>query len=97
MLHTINKAPHASDCFDACLRVCGDGATIVLIEDGVYAAINGSDAAARALATAKVVYALQADLDARGLTTRVAPQIEIIDYAAFVQLCCEYATVQSWY
>jgi len=97
MLHTINKAPHAHDCFDACLRVCGDNATIVLIEDGVYAAIADSDAAQRLCTQAKAVYALQPDIDARGLSTRIASQIRTIDYAGFVQLCCEHPTIQSWY
>ena len=97
MLHTINKAPHAHGSLDACLRVCGADATVVLIEDGVYAAIATSDAAARLCTTAKAVYALQPDLDARGLSERIAPQIKAIDYAGFVQLCCEHQTIQSWY
>lgn len=97
MLHTINKAPHVRDCFDACLRVCGTTATIVLIEDGVYAAIANSEPAQRLCAQAKTVFALQADIDARGLTNRIDPRIQIIDYAGFVQLCCEHETIQSWY
>lgn len=97
MLHTINKAPHAHDCFDACLRVCGTAATIVLIEDGVYAAIANSEPAQLLCAQANAIFALQADIDARGLTARIDPQIRIIDHAGFVQLCCEHETIQSWY
>lgn len=97
MLHTVNKAPHTHDCLDACLRVCGDDAAIVLIEDGVYAALVGSDSAERLCARAGAVYALQPDLAARGLIEQVRPQINVIDYTGFVQLCCEHASVQSWY
>jgi tRNA 2-thiouridine synthesizing protein B len=97
MLHTINKAPHTHDCFDACLRVCGTNAAIILIEDGVYAAIVNSEAAKRLCAKTKTIFALQADIDARGLSDRIEAGIQIIDYAGFVQLCCEYKTIQSWY
>jgi len=97
MLHTINKAPHVHDCFDACLRVCGTNTAIVLIEDGVYAAIADSAAAQRLCAQNKAIFALQPDIDARGLTNRIDPRIQTIDYSGFVQLCCEHETIQSWY
>ncbi len=97
MLHTINKAPHVHDCFDACLRVCGPNAAIILIEDGVYAALANSETAQRLCAKSKAIFALQSDIDARGLINRIEPGIKIIDYAGFVQLCCEHETIQSWY
>ena len=90
MLHTINKAPDHS-CFDACLRVCAADTAVLLIEDGVLAAIAGSAAAARQ------VYVLLPDAAARGVSDRLEPGIVGVDHAGFVQLCCEHTVVQSWY
>lgn len=97
MLHTINKAPHSSNAFDACLRICGGEAAILLIEDGVLAALADSEAAARLCATTNRVYVLLPDAAARGLDGRIASGITGVDYAGFVQLCCEHSSVQSWY
>ena len=97
MLHTINKAPHGHSCLRECLRVCGRDAAIVLIEDGVYAALADSESLRQLTRSAGAIYALAPDVAARGLEDRVAPSVRQIDYAGFVQLCCEHSTIQSWY
>jgi tRNA 2-thiouridine synthesizing protein B len=96
MLHTINKAPHAN-CFADCLRVCDAGAAVLLIEDGVLAAIAGSAAAAQLRASGCRVYVLLPDAQARGIAERIDSDMAAVDYAGFVQLCSEHAVVQSWY
>ena len=42
MLHTINKSPFEKNSFDSCLRLAGVGSAILLIEDAVYAAVEGT-------------------------------------------------------
>ena len=96
MLHTVNKSPHSQSALADCLRVRGEHDAILLIEDGVYAALAGN-AWLAPLRAAGTVYALAPDVAARGLEQRVAEGIQVVDYAGFVQLCCEHATVQSWY
>lgn len=96
MLHTVNKSPYGDSALADCLRVCGGHDALLLIEDGVYAALAGG-AWAEALRALPKVYALAPDVAARGLEGRTAPGIELVDYAGFVQLCCEHAAVQSWY
>ena len=45
-LHTLNKSPTAAPLLRRCLRLAQPGSTIVLIEDAVYAAVDGSPGAA---------------------------------------------------
>lgn len=98
MLHIINKSPFQTSTLDSCLALAQPGSALLLIEDGVYAATAGSAAEARlrqACATLKV-YALQPDMDARGVTTKLIDGITLIDYAGFVDLAVEYPTSHSW-
>jgi tRNA 2-thiouridine synthesizing protein B len=96
MLHIINKSPYDRPALDSALTT-GEGA-ILLIEDGVYAAAKGGAAEAKIKAAQGKfkVYALSADLEARGLADRVADGVTAVDYAGFVDLVAEYKTNQSW-
>jgi tRNA 2-thiouridine synthesizing protein B len=42
MLHTVNKSPFEHSALDTCLRYAREGASVLLIEDGVYAAARGT-------------------------------------------------------
>jgi tRNA 2-thiouridine synthesizing protein B len=97
MLHIVNQSPFNRSCLTDCLRVCNTEAALILIEDGVYAALAGSEWAQRIVETTSKVYALDVDIAARGLTGKIATAIISIDYTGFVQLCCEHPTSHSWY
>jgi tRNA 2-thiouridine synthesizing protein B len=97
MLHTVNKSPYSHNCLAECLRVCGDNAAILLIEDGVYAALTDGPWLQSLQLSGAALYALDADVRARGLAGRVAAAVKCVDYTEFVQLCCEHATQQAWY
>jgi tRNA 2-thiouridine synthesizing protein B len=87
MLYTINKSPLMFGNLKSVLRVAPENEPILLYEDGVYAAAAGAaseDLARQALAQ-HPVYALQADLQARGLTALVEG-VQVIDYDGFVEL-----------
>ena len=43
MLHTVNKSPTEKSSLLSCLRLAQSGSDILLIEDGVYAAMSGTD------------------------------------------------------
>jgi len=98
LLHTVNKSFERNS-LDACLRLAKAGSTILLIEDGVYAAVNGTTAEA-GLKTALEninVCVLAPDLAARGLDAdKVIDGIKAVDYAGFVNLAAECSSVQSW-
>jgi len=97
MLHTINKSPYAHACLADCLRVCTAEDAIVLIEDGVYAALSAGEWLPALLAKTQAVYVLQPDAEARGLGERIAPAIRAVDYAGFVRLCIEQPKMMAWY
>ena len=74
------------------------GSALLLIEDGVYAATRGSAAEAglRQAMQRIQVYALQPDLEARGMAARVIEGIKLVDYGGFVDLVCARPSCQSW-
>jgi len=98
MLHTVNKSPYTKNSLDICLRLAKEGSVILLIEDGVFAALAGSEVTTKVEAAMKkhAFYALGADLDARGVQDRVIDGIKVVDYAGFVDLATENSGVQSW-
>ncbi len=98
MLHIINKSPLENSALNSCLEVATAGATILLIEDAVYAATTGHPAS-RQLEVASSrfkFFALQADLDARGMGDRLQPSVGSVDYGGFVDLVTGNRNCQSW-
>jgi tRNA 2-thiouridine synthesizing protein B len=99
ILHTVNKSPFERTSLESCLRVARDGSGVLLIEDGVIGALDGTTASA-ALAAAvagKSIYVLGPDLEARGLGDKeLVDGVKVVDYGGFVDLALEYHTVQAW-
>ena len=97
ILHTVNKSPFESNTFDTCLGLAKDGSTVLLIEDGVYAATTGHSAANKISNASGISFAvLGPDLQARGLESKLADGIKVVDYEGFVNLAAEHDSVQSW-
>ena len=97
MLHTVNKSPFESNTFDTCLGLAKSGSTVLLIEDGVYAATSGTTATDKiANANGITFCVLGPDLQARGLESKLADGIKVVDYEGFVNLAAEHDSVQSW-
>ena len=99
MLHTVNKSPFEKNSLDTCLRLAQAGSHILLIEDGVYGALVGTSWAkkVRASMNDKKLYALDADLKARGLAdANLIDGIEVVDYDKFVELAEQCDKVQTW-
>jgi len=98
MLHIVNKSPFEKNSLDSCLRMAQPGHALLLIEDGVYAATQGSGTAARITESlAKFsIYVLLPDLDARGMSAKLIPGVSTVDYGGFVDLVEKYSTSNSW-
>ena len=98
MLHIVNKSPTERNALESCLRLARDGAAVLLIEDGVYAATRGGAAEKKLREAMKrlKVYALKGDLEARGVAGLVIDGIEMVDYGGFVDLVCDRPNCQSW-
>ncbi|MEE9904785.1 sulfurtransferase complex subunit TusB [Chlorobium sp.] len=96
MLHTINKSPFSSDSFETAVRFIQPGDPVLFIENGVYAVEEGNRFAEQLAGVImnNPVYALQPDLDARGISS-VAEGVAKVDYDGFVDLVAEHQ-VNSW-
>ncbi|MBF0424406.1 MAG: sulfurtransferase complex subunit TusB [Magnetococcales bacterium] len=97
MLHTVNKSPFQNSTLESCLRFVRPGDALLLLEDGVIAAAAGtakSGLIEGALKKNLSVYAIDADLKARGLTT-LTKGVQVTDYAGFVDLV-EKFTMHAW-
>lgn len=98
MLHIINKSPFQTSTLASCLKLAQPGSALLLIEDGIYAAMAGSaaESSIRSAMDSVKVYVLQPDAEARGMSGKIIEGIHTVDYGGFVDLTIEYATVHSW-
>ncbi len=99
MLHIVNKSPFERNALASCLGHAREGDAILLIEDAVVGAIDGSGfiGQLKKAMLDKSVYVLGADLAARGMQeNRVAEGVQVVDYAGFVDLAVNNEKTQSW-
>ncbi len=97
MLHTVNKSSFERNSLQSCLNTIDDTSVILLIEDGVISAAKNNNSSMIAdLATQGRVYALKGDVEARGISSKLADNIKLVDYAGFVDLVVEHGTAVSW-
>ena len=93
LLHTVNKSPFEKSSLETCLRIAVEGSSILLIEDAVYAAMNGTALNGKLVDASNRLrlYVLGPDLEARGLRKEdVMDGIEVVDYDGFVDLVVEH-------
>jgi tRNA 2-thiouridine synthesizing protein B len=100
-LHIVSTSPTSGTAFADCLRSADQGDTLLLTQDGVYAAMNTAanmmaliqDATARQI----TIYALLADVDARGLAGRLNTVCHLVDDNGFVELTERHPRILSWF
>ena len=99
MLHTVNKSPFERNTLQSCLRLAKPGSAILLIEDGVYAALSGtavSGEIAERLGDFSF-YVLGPDIAARGLgESPLIEGVQVVDYGGFVDLVTEHEATNAW-
>ena len=98
LLHIINKSPYEKNSLDSCLKHAVKGSSILLIEDGIYAAVKGgeiSEKVSKAMGDL-TIYALEPDIKARGMHDKVLDGIKLVDYNGFVELAATHNAAQSW-
>ncbi|WP_263142037.1 sulfurtransferase complex subunit TusB [Pseudomonas sp. RIT-PI-AD] len=96
-LNLLSHSPFGSDTFASCLRLLGQDDAIVLSGDAVYAlrAATEPRRALEGLPSAIGLFALEEDLQARGLTN-VPQGLVVLDYPGFVDVSLRYTKVNSW-
>jgi len=99
MLHIVNKSPFERVALATCLGHVKSGDTVLLIEDAVVGAVDGSSFASQIKsAMSDVTFCvLGGDYAARGMKQdRMIDGIKTVDYAGFVDLTVENDKIQSW-
>ncbi len=99
ILHTVNKSPFEKNNLESCLRYAKLGSAVLLIEDGIYAALKDTRFEKEVATAMKDVsfYCLEPDLKARGFSAaKIIDGIKMVDYAGFVDLTIKYDKVQAW-
>lgn len=99
MLHLVNKSPFERNALESCLRLAQPGCSVLLIEDGVYAALAKASNAEKLSSRMNDIsfYVLGPDVAARGLKdVPLIDGITVVDYEGFVDLVAEQDVTQSW-
>jgi len=95
MLHLVNKSPYENGNLDTASSIMRNDDALLLIEDGVYAAVKAGKASA--MLAGHKVSVLGPDLAARGISEdKLADGVDVIDYAGFVDMVEQNDKVQSW-
>lgn len=99
MLHIVNKSPFERNSLQSCMQCAKAGAAVLLIEDGIYGAMQGTaiaDDVKKAMGNVSF-YVLGPDVKARGMDeAKVIDGIKVVGYDGFVNLVAEKDNVQSW-
>ena len=87
MIFLFNQSPLTTKKLDTLLKVAPAGTPILLYEDGVLSAKQGTAVSAQVTEAVKnhPIYAVTPDLDARGIKS-IIPGIQLVDYDGFVGL-----------
>ena len=99
MLHTVNKSPFERNALESCINLAKSGSAILLMEDGVVGAMQGTAHSKKVESAMSNVsfYVLGPDLKARGLSeSNVVNGVKVVDYSGFVDLAADHDSVQSW-
>ncbi|CAI1180888.1 tRNA 2-thiouridine synthesizing protein B [Serratia proteamaculans] len=95
MLYTLSRSPSQCD-LPALLRLAAAGDDLLLLQDGVLAGLAGSAHLELLLNAPISLYALQDDLEARGLVGHFSHNITVIGYNHFVELTEKHRSQMSW-
>ena len=93
MLHIITNNQTSS--FNYCQQSLAAGDSLIFIDDGIYLLIRNNIINVEITKTVDV-YALNDDVNARGLSSKLPKYIQKIDYDSFVALTEKYQTNQTW-
>lgn len=95
MLYTLSHSPYARD-LPSLLRTARPGDDVLLMQDGVIAGLSGTAALEKLIASPLGLYALDADVAARGLIAHFSDKIALIGYNEFVALTVKHRQQMAW-
>jgi tRNA 2-thiouridine synthesizing protein B len=95
VLHTLNASP-SSRAFAECLRLLVPGDSLLLLGDGVYAALAGTPSRAQLEASGADLKVLYPDAAAAGILAQLG-DVQTVDMAGFVALSERCPRQLAWY
>ena len=96
ILHSLSAAPD-SNAYRDCLQLLGKGDALLLLADGVYAALADSKAYIDMLNSGAELFLLQPDAAAAGILHSTGERITPVDFDAFAELTERFVKQQAWY
>lgn len=96
ILHSLNSAPDSAAFIDCCRMISTDDA-LILLGDGVYAALRNTVACARILDTGAELYVLEADASAAGILQSLDKRATVVCFDGFAALSERFTKQQAWY
>ncbi|HBZ15128.1 sulfurtransferase complex subunit TusB [Pantoea sp. BRR-3P] len=95
MLFTLLQSPWQCD-IDSLLLLLQEGDDLLLLQDGVTAALAGSQMLVKLNATPAMLWVLEEDVVARGLVERISTKVARLDYTGFVALTAKHQQQVAW-
>ncbi|OON39289.1 sulfurtransferase TusB [Izhakiella australiensis] len=95
MLHTLRHSPFQCD-FSALLRMLKPGDDLLMLQDGVIAALPATTAFQALQSRGVALFALRDDLEARGFIAQISTEISVVDYNDFVALAVKNPQQMTW-
>lgn len=95
MLHTLMQSPWQSDIHGR-LALLSPGDDLLLLQDGVLAAVAEGAWSQVLLDSPATVYVLEDDLIARGLVEQISTNIRKVDYNGFIELTIRHPQQLNW-
>lgn len=95
MLHTLSTSPWHTD-MTGLLRLVKEGDDLLLLSDGVIAAVEGNhflDILSKAPIS---LHVLKEDVEARGLCGQISSSVVRVSYTDFVRLAVKHASQMTW-
>lgn len=95
MLHTLAHSPWQCD-METLLRTVREGDDLLLLSDGVIAALEGGRYLELLQNAPITVHVLKDDIDARGLSGQISSSAVRVGYTDFVSLTLKHETQMRW-
>lgn len=95
MLHTLLHSPSHSD-LETLISMTEAGDDLLLLQDGVLAAVAGSRALQRLATSPATLWVLEEDVQARGLAGQISTSVQSVDYNGFVTLTIRHPQQMVW-
>ncbi|MXP56540.1 sulfurtransferase complex subunit TusB [Pantoea sp. Mhis] len=95
MFYTLFHSPWQCD-FDSLILLLQEGDDLLLLQDGVTAALKNSQMYLKLNTTLANLWILEEDVIARGLVTQISSQVLLLNYAGFVELTIKNQQQVAW-